>query len=59
MMRKEAVLAYFKILYRILGGGTGENHQIFQSVLSVHGLNHNQAPRILVRRLYIRMTAHL
>jgi hypothetical protein len=53
MMRKEAVLAYFKILYRILGGGTEENHQIFKSVLSVHGLNHNRAPRILVRSVAV------
>jgi hypothetical protein len=49
MMRKVTILAYFKALYRILDGGAEENHQIFQSVLSVHGLNHNRALRIVVR----------
>ena len=47
MMRKEAVLAYFKILRRILGGGTEENHKMFQSVLSVLGLDPNRTFQIL------------
>jgi hypothetical protein len=49
IMRKEVVLDYFKVLHMISGGGIEENHKIFQSVLSVRGLDSNRSPCILVR----------
>jgi hypothetical protein len=52
-MRNEGILASFNVLYRILDVRIEENHQIFQSVLSVHGLNHNLAPRVLVRSVAV------
>ena len=50
-MWKEAVVAYFKVLHKLLCGGTEENHKIFQSGLSIHGLDPNRASRIQVRTL--------
>jgi hypothetical protein len=48
---KEAVVAYFKVLYRLLCEGTEQNHKIFRSGLSVHGLDPNRASRMQVRTL--------
>jgi len=49
MMPREVVLDYFNVLHVILGGGIEENHKIFQSVFSVHGLDPIRVPHILFR----------